>query len=155
MNLEGRCACGAITYQLTGQPLIVNACHCRDCQRLTGSAFAVNLWMERKAVEAHGPEPKTFRLAGGSGRPHDVFYCGECGTYLWSRYHGAPGDFVFVRAGTLDNPGAVKPDVHIFTRTKVPWLELPEGVPSFKEFYRLAEVWSDEALARIGRSRRT
>ena len=151
MNLKGRCACGAITYELTSDPLIVHACHCRDCQRLTGTAFVTNIWIERNMVEAKGPEPKSFRLAGGSGQAHDVFFCGECGTFMWSRYHGAPGDFLFVRAGTLENPDAVRPDVQIFTRSKVPWLELPKDVPAYKEFYKLSDVWSKEKLARIGR----
>jgi hypothetical protein len=151
MDLEGGCACGAIRYKLTGDPLIVHACHCRDCQRLTGSAFVTNIWIEKELVKATGFEPKTFRLTGGSGRFHDVFFCGACGTYLWSRYHGAPVDSLFVRAGTLDTPEAVRPDVHIFTRSKVPWLELPKEVPVFKEFYKFNEVWSERSLARIGR----
>ena len=153
MNLQGGCACGAIRYELTGNPLIVHACHCRDCQRLTGSAFVINLWMERQSVEATGPAPQSFRLAGGSGQHHDVFFCGACGTTLWSRYHGAPGDFLFVRAGTLDSPEAVRPDVHIFTRSKVPWLELPPDAHAFKEFYKLSDVWPEQSLARIGRKR--
>jgi glutathione-dependent formaldehyde-activating enzyme len=66
-------------------------------------------------------------LKGGSGHMHEVFFCGTCGVYVWSRYHGAPGDALFVRAGTLDNPDAVTPDVHIFTRSKLPWLNLPAG----------------------------
>src|SRR5690348_9676090 len=149
MSLEGRCACGAIKYKLTASPLIVNACHCRDCQRLTGSAFVINIWIEKKLVETGGADPKSFRLAGGTGKPHDVFFCGACGTYLWSRYHGAPGDFLFVRAGTLDNPDAVTPDVHIFTRSKVPWLNLPANRPIFESFYKLPEVWRPESLARF------
>jgi hypothetical protein len=148
-NLSGGCACGAIRYKLTASPLIVHACHCRDCQRVTGSAFVVNIWIERKFVETDSPAPKTFRLAGGSGKPHDVFFCGECGVYIWSRYHGAPGDFLFVRAGTLDNPDAVQPDVHIFTRSKLPWLNLPADRPAFESFYKLPEVWRPESLARF------
>ena len=147
--LQGRCACGAIYYKLGAPALIVHACHCRDCQRLTGSAFVINLWMEKRFVEASGPAPKSFRLAGGSGQSHDVFFCGDCGTYLWSRYHGAPGDALFVRAGTLDQPEAVKPDVHIFTRSKLPWLQLPEGVPAFETFYKIDQVWSPESQERL------
>ncbi len=126
-NLTGGCACGAIRYKLTASPLIVHACHCRDCQRVTGSAFVVNIWIERRFVETDSPAPKSFRLAGGSGNPHDVFFCGECGVYIWSRYHGAPGDFLFVRAG----------------------LNLPADAPAFESFYKLAEVWRPESLARL------
>jgi len=153
MNLEGGCACGTIRYKLTDNPLIVHACHCRDCQRLTGSAFVINLWIEGKFVESGPTVPKSFRLKGGTGKPHDVFFCDACGTYLWSRYHGAPGDYLFVRAGTLDSPEAVRPDVHIFTRSKVPWLNLPEDVPAFEAFYKIDAVWSAESLERLRRNR--
>jgi hypothetical protein len=118
-------------------------------QRITGSAFVINLWIERKFVETDSPAPKSFRLPGGSGNPHDAFFCGECGVYVWSRYHGAPGDFLFVRAGTLDNPDTVRPDVHIFTRSKLPWLNPPADAPAFESFYKLAEVWRPESLARF------
>src|SRR5262245_25710051 len=117
MTLKGGCACRAIRYELTASPLIVHACHCRDCQRITGGPFVINIWIEKKFVAASGAEPRSFMLAGGSGKKHEVFFCGSCGTYVWSRYYIAPGEALFVRAGTLDDPTAVQPDVHIFTRT--------------------------------------
>jgi hypothetical protein len=127
--------------------LIVHACHCLDCQRITGSAFVINLWIEHHFVEASGA-PRSYRLAGGTGKHHDVFFCDTCGIFVWSRYQVA-GDALFVRAGTLDTPHAVRPDVHIFTRSKVPWLRLPEGVPSFPESYKIDEVWSAESKERL------
>src|SRR5437016_5122673 len=99
MNLEGGCSCAAVRYKLTASPLVVHACHCRDCQRVTGSAFVINIWIEGKFVATKGAVPKSFTLKGGSGKDHEVFFCGKCGTYVWSRYHGAPGDYLFVRAG--------------------------------------------------------
>jgi hypothetical protein len=140
MNFEGGCACGTVRYKLTASPMIVHACHCRNCQRLTGGPFVINIWIEGAFVEMGTAAPKSCRLVGGSGKPHDVFFCDACGTTLWSRYHIAPGDCLFVRAGTLDNPDAVSPDVHIFTRTKLPWLELPKGVPAFALIYKIDEV---------------
>jgi len=153
MNLEGGCACRGIRYKLTATPLIVHACHCRDCQRVTGSAFVINIWIERKFVEVGRAVPKSFRLTAGSGKHHDVFFCDTCGTYVWSRYHIAPGDTLFVRAGTLDDPTAVRPDVHIFTRSKLPWLELPQGVPAFESIYKIEEFWSPESKERLRRDR--
>ena len=97
----------------------------------------INLWIEARFVEAGPALPKSFMLSGGSGKPHEVFFCTTCGTTLWSKYHRTPGDALFVRAGTLDNPEAVKPDVHIFTRTKLPWLELPKDAPAFKSLYKI------------------
>jgi hypothetical protein len=152
MTREGRCTCGAVRYELSASPLIVHACHCLDCQRITGSAFVVNLWIESKFVRANGAEPRSYRLKAGSGKPHDVFFCATCGTCLWSRYHVVKSDCLFVRAGTLERPGTVTPDVHIFTRTKVPWLTLPKGARAFRTYYKIEEVWPRESRERLRRN---
>jgi len=149
MNLEGGCVCRTVRYSLNNSPLIVHACHCRDCQRLTGGPFVINIWIERSFVAPGPVAPKSFSLSGGSSKRHDVFFCENCGTTLWSRYHIAPGDTLFVRAGTLDNPEAVTPDVHIFTRSKLPWLQLPEGISVFESIYKIDEVWSPESRERL------
>src|SRR5438270_12098340 len=91
-------------------------------------------------------------VPAGSGKPHEVFRCAECGTALWSKYHAAPGDTVLLRAGTLDHPETVRPDVHIFTRSKVPWLRLPEDAPAFEAFYKLPELWPPDSLERWQRN---
>lgn len=152
MRLEGGCSCKAVRYKLTASPLIVHACHCRDCQRISGSAFVINIWIEKEFVQTSGAIPKSFLLEGGGGRNHEVFFCRKCGAYVWSRYHRAPGDALFVRAGTLDKPEAVTPDVHVYTRSKLPWLEIPRGVPAFESMYKIEEVWSAESKERLRRS---
>src|SRR6185436_9212486 len=103
---EGGCACGAVRFQMREEPLIVHACHCRDCQRLTGAPFVVNLWIERRHVVPSGEPLHSFTTSAGSGKPHDVFFCGTCSTALWSRYHAPPGDTLFVRGISLDDPSA-------------------------------------------------
>jgi hypothetical protein len=152
MNLEGGCSCRAIRYKLTASPLIVHACHCLDCQRITGSGFVVNIWIERKFVETDGAIPKSFTLRGGTGKDHEVFFCGKCGTYVWSRYHIVQSDCLFVRAGTLDKPGSVQPDVHIFTRSKLPWLNLPTDAVVFDSIYSIEKVWPAESKVRLQRN---
>jgi len=153
MELEGGCACRAVRYRLLAAPLIVHACHCRDCQRITGSAFVINIWIERRFVETGPVLPRSFKLTAGTGKAHEVFFCDACATTVWSRYHAPPGDTLFVRAGTLDRPEAVEPDVHIFTRSKLPWVVLPAGVPAFESMYGdFASVWSAESLARFRRN---
>jgi hypothetical protein len=149
MGQEGGCACGAVRYKVTAPPLIVHACHCRDCQRLTGTAFVTNMWIERRFVEANDAPLYSAMVPAGSGKPHEVFRCAKCGTALWSKYHAAPGDTVLLRAGTLDHPESVTPDVHIFIRSKVPWLPLPAGARSFEAFYKLPEVWPPESQRRL------
>jgi hypothetical protein len=108
-----------------------------DCQKMTGSAFVLNMWIEKNCVEADHNAPKSFMLPAGSGKPHEVFFCGNCMSRLWSKYHASPGDTLLVRVGTLDHPEQVEPDVHIFTRSKLPWFELPPGKPAFEAFYKL------------------
>jgi hypothetical protein len=95
---------------------------------------------------------RSVMVPAGSGKPQEIFRCSDCGTAMWSKYHGAPGDTVLLRAGTLDHPEAIKPDVHIFTRSKLPWLELPAGAPSFESFYKLAEVWPEASRERLRRN---
>jgi hypothetical protein len=147
---EGGCACGAVRYRLNEEPLIVHACHCRDCQRLTGAPFVVNLWIERRHVVPSGAPLRSFTTNAGSGKPHDVLFCGTCSTALWSRYHAPPGDTLFVRGISLDDPSAYTPDVHIWTRSKPEWLPLPPGARSFPEMYGdFAAVWPADKLARF------
>jgi len=147
--LSGGCACGAIRYTLSQEPMIVHACHCLDCQKISGSAFALNMWIESAAVRLEGEESHSYRLDGGSGQPHDVHFCGRCGTNLWSKYHASPDATIFVKAGTLDRPELIRPDVHIFTRSKRDWLHLDDETPQYEAFYPIKEVWSAQSLGRL------
>ncbi|MEX0618592.1 MAG: GFA family protein [Pseudohongiellaceae bacterium] len=154
-GLTGSCECGWIYYELLESPLIVQACHCRACQKQSGSAFAVNLWIEGHhiRVSGKGKGPAHYPSRGGSGKPHDIFFCDRCGTTMWSRYHAAPGENYFVRAGTLDDPSVVKPDVQVHTRWKVPWLQLDNSIPAYEDFYDIKEVWPAESLDRLRANR--
>jgi len=144
-DLTGGCACGAVRYRLKTGPMFVNCCHCTDCQRQVGSAFVINAIIETDRIEVTGEIAPTA-MPTDSGRPHDVYRCTQCGTTLWSDYGRRP--FRFVRATTLDQRGALRPDVHIFTRSKLPWVQIPADQPAFDIFYDLETQWSPEALAR-------
>jgi hypothetical protein len=146
-DLEGGCACGALRYRLESAPMFVHCCHCRDCQRQTGSAFVINALIEtdRIALLAGAPEP--VGVPTDSGRTHDIYRCPACRIALWSDYGGRPA-LRFVRVGTLDDPAALAPDVHIYTRSKLPWVQLPEGVPAFEAYYRTETLWPAASLER-------
>ncbi|RJF90368.1 GFA family protein [Sphingomonas cavernae] len=144
---EGGCACGAVRYRLDSDPLIVHCCHCLDCQRQTGSAFVLNALIESDRVTLLAGEPEPFPVPTDSGRPHDIYRCPICQTALWSDY-GRRGWLRFVRLGTLDDPAEFSPGVHIYTRSKQPWISLPEDVPQFEEYYDLKAVWPAESLER-------
>jgi len=149
-NLEGGCACGEVRYELRGSPMIVHACHCTSCQRRGGGAFAVNAVIEADNVVLKSGELRTAVLHDGeSGKPCDTWFCSKCGTGVWVRYHAAPGDCRFVRAGTLDDPSALQPDAHIYTRSKQDWIDIPPDARSYEVFYDIKEVWPTESLARL------
>jgi hypothetical protein len=107
------------------------------------------MWIERQYFETPTGKPKSFKRAAGSGKEHQVFFCGTCGTIVWHRYAIAPANLLIVRAGTLDRPGAVRPAIHIFTRSKVPWLTLPADALAFKSSYNLEKVWPEARKERL------
>ncbi len=153
-SLEGGCSCGAVRYRMTPPPMIVHCCHCLDCQRLSGGGFAVNILIETDRVELLSGELETTASATGSGREQIIKRCPHCRVAVWSHYPGGRDRLAFVRAGTLDEPSAITPDVHIYTRSKLPWVALPEGALAFEADYKTAEVWPPESLARAAAAMR-
>ncbi|MEJ0016879.1 MAG: GFA family protein [Acetobacteraceae bacterium] len=146
-GFDGGCACGGVRYRLHARPMFVHCCHCTDCQRQTGTAFVLNALIEADRVELLSGDPRPFTMPTDSRRPHDVFRCTACGTAIWSEYGGV-ARLRFVRVGTLDAPHRAPPDVHIYTRSKLPWVALPADVPAFEAYYRASEVWPMDSLAR-------
>jgi hypothetical protein len=147
-TLEGRCTCGAVRYRMTSRPLFVHACHCTWCQRETGSPFAHNAMIESDRVALLAGNPEAVMTPSASGKGQRIMRCPTCRVAVWSHYAGS-GDLVsFVRVGTLDDPSRLPPDIHIFTSTKQRWLALPPGTPAVPEYYRSADRWPAESLAR-------
>jgi hypothetical protein len=145
--LEGGCACGEIRYRLASKPMFVHCCHCRDCQRQTGSAFVINALIETDRVEKLKGETVAITVPTDSGQPHVIHRCKTCGVAVWSHY-GGNRPLSFVRVGTLDDPSALAPDVHIYTRSKLPWVALPADVPAFEAYYSSKTLWPRESLER-------
>jgi hypothetical protein len=146
-NLEGGCACGLVRYRLSFPPMFVHCCHCRDCQRQTGSAFVVNALIETDRVEILSGVSEPVAVPTDSGRPHQIHRCPNCRTAVWSEYGGVSA-LRFVRVGTLDDPAALSPDVHIYVRSKLPWVVLPEGVPAVDAYYDSRQLWPASSLER-------
>jgi hypothetical protein len=146
-TFEGGCYCGEVRYRLTDRPMFTNCCHCRDCQKQAGSAFAINAIIETDRIEITAGEPKPVRMPTESGRPHDIYRCVKCQSALWSDYGGRPW-VRFVRVATLDDPTAITPDAHIFTRSKLPWVRLPPEARVFDIYYDMKTEWPADSLAR-------
>jgi hypothetical protein len=145
-SFSGGCACGAVRYTLASAPMFVHCCHCKDCQRQTGTAFALNALIETDGIASKG-KTEDIAMPTDSGRRHIVSRCPTCKTALWSDYGGRK-ILRFVRVGTLDAPAALPPDVHIFTRSKLPWVGLPKGARAFKVYYNMKKEWPAASLAR-------
>jgi hypothetical protein len=127
--------------------MFVHCCHCLNCQRQTGSAFVINLLLEADRMELVAGEPQPVDVPRDDGGTQRIYRCQSCQVAVYSEY-GRP-EVRFVRAGTLDEPSSVAPDVHIFTRSKVPWITLPESTPAFEVYYDSKTLWPAESLERL------
>ena len=145
--LEGGCACGEIRYRLTSEPLFTHCCHCLNCQRQTGSAFVVNLLIETDRVELVAGEPQPVDVPRSGGKKQRIFRCPTCQVAVFSQY--TRSGIRFVRGGTLDDPASVTPDVHIYTRSKLSWVTLPDSVPAFATYYDVEKLWPAASLDRV------
>ena len=147
-RLGGRCTCGSVAYELLHAPLFVHCCHCTWCQRESGTAFAINVLIESEKLKLAAGEVDWLKRPSNSGQGQDLAFCWKCGTILWSHYGAAKDRIAFVRAGTLLDPSKVTPDIHIYTCSKLPWIELPNSVPSVAEYYRRSEHWPEQSIER-------
>ena len=128
--------------------MIVHCCHCRWCQRESGASFALNAMIETDRITGLAAEPERVATPSHSGRGQEIARCRACRIALWSHYAGAGPVLAFVRVGTLDNPDALPPDIHIFTESKQPWVVLPPDVPAVPAYYDRQQYWSEDSLRR-------
>jgi len=147
-HFDGGCDCRTIRYRMHGRPLFVHCCHCRWCQRESGAAFALNAMIEADRVQHLGAEPDIVDTPSASGQGQKIARCPKCRIAVWSNYAGGGPAVRFVRVGTLDDPDAFPPDIHIFTASKQPWVVLPPGVPAVAEYYDRDAHWPAESLER-------
>ena len=145
---EGGCTCRHVRYRMTSKPMFVHCCHCRWCQRETGTAFALNAMIEADRVELLSGEVEVVNTPSNSGKGQKYSRCPKCRIALWSNYAGSGDAVRFVRVGTLDEPDLLPPDIHIFTMSKQPWVVLSAGTPAVAEFYDREKMWPPESLAR-------
>jgi hypothetical protein len=148
LPLEGRCTCRAVRFRLASRPLFVHCCHCTWCQRESGASFALNAMIESDRVELLSGAPELVDTPSASGAGQRIARCPRCRVAVWSHYSGAGDAISFIRVGTLDEPGRLPPDIHIYTTSKQPWVILPAGTPAVPEYYDRKQYWPAESLAR-------
>jgi len=128
-RFEGGCLCGAIRYASDAEPIFAGVCHCRDCQRFSGSAFAVVVAVPRDSLALTGA-PRRFTKPGDSGKPTHRYFCAECGSGVLDEGEAVPG-VAMLAVGTLDDPAAVNPATHIYCSRAQPWVAFPDGATRF------------------------
>jgi hypothetical protein len=135
-------------YSLSAEPLFVHACHCRDCQRHTGSAFVINAMVLATDLNIEKGALSPWPAPAVKGAKHFIHRCTACQGAVWSSYGGKATAMVYLRVCTLDDPSTLPPRAHIFTRSKLPWVVLPKDTPAFKTWYDRDKIWPPESLAR-------
>ena len=132
MSVEytGGCFCGSVRFSCTAEPVFTSYCHCSDCQRSSGSPFVVGLMVSSEAFSVQG-DLETYTTVGSSGEDVHRRFCPKCGSGIYLETDAVPGH-VFLRAGALDDATWVKPQMHIFTAAKQPWLEIADSLPQFE-----------------------
>ena len=149
---SGRCVCEATRFRISSEPLTLYACHCTDCQKRTGSAFALSLWVPRAAVEATMGEPVVRDLAGPGEKRRPGWHCAHCGARLWGEPEKRP-TMAVVRAGMLDDTSWLQPVAHLWTRSAQPWFTFPEGVTKYAtqpaHFSELLRLWSERGVTGV------
>lgn len=146
---EGGCGCGAVRYSISGSPIFVNNCHCTQCQHQTGSTSVVNAFIESDRVELLQGQLTEDVVKAGSGGPHIICRCSECGVAVWSYYPRLGRLGAGVRVGTLDEPSSLTPDAVIFVSEQMSWVALPPDIPNFEKTYDYREVLPRERVERM------
>jgi hypothetical protein len=136
-KLDGGCLCGRVTYRCAAEPVATAACHCRDCQKSTGTSFSVVVAVPLDSLEIEGDSLASFTTVGtDTGKDVERRFCRECGSPVMSVPAGLPG-IALIKAGTLDDASWLEPQLHAWTDSAQPWVELgedvtklPRGVPA-------------------------
>lgn len=127
-SITGGCQCGHIRYRITGEIIRVVVCHCTLCQQQSGSAFGLSLIISEESFELTSGKLKTFEALADSGRVKTCAFCPECGVRIYNQSTA----YRSIKAGTLDDRSWLRPSAHIWTRSKQPWVVLPDDIPCFE-----------------------
>lgn len=129
----GGCLCGAIRYEAAGEPVFSLLCHCRDCQRQSGSAFIAAVRLPSAGFRITKGEPRRYVNKSDSGNDITRVFCGDCGAPLYVQVSTRP-DLIGLRVTSLDEPGWFRPDANIFTKSAQPWDHMDPAVPQYPTY---------------------
>ncbi len=125
---KGGCACGAVRFEVQGEPIVSGACYCRTCQYVAGGGAAYGMMFRKEALKVTKGEMKCFTVKGDSGADVFRFFCPGCGVHLISYNSNGP-EFRAVKAGVLDDPSWFQSQGSIWTSDAQPWHQFDQGLP--------------------------
>jgi hypothetical protein len=131
MNISGQCLCGSLSYTCDVEPVFSGNCHCNDCKKSSGSGYSPTMFFPEQSVSITG-EVKYFESEGSSGKTVKRGFCPACGSQTFGISEAMPGMFA-IRAGSLDNTSAYKPQIDIFTSRASEWDVMDQSLPKAPE----------------------
>jgi hypothetical protein len=131
-KIRGGCLCGLIKYEITGKPFRVANCHCDDCRKVTGSAFATNIFFKQEEVNIKCGELKVFEHQSDSGSLMTKRFCHNCGSQIFAENSKRPG-VISVKVGSIDNADFVKPDVNLYTANSLNFIKIDDSIENFEK----------------------
>ena len=140
----GGCLCGAVRYEIASDPVTFYACHCTDCQTVSGASFTLTMIVSADSISIRQGAPERFPRPRADGRVKEIIRCPICLTALWGVRPDVP-NAASVYAGTLDDSSSLEPVGHIWTGSAQAWLSLPEGELNFvgqpRDILTLIRAW--------------
>lgn len=127
----GGCQCGAVRYEISCDPTVIYACYCTECQRQSGSAFAMTAVFPQEHFRLTEAQPKSFSRTAVSGRALTCWFCGDCGTRIFHTPGSISGN-CNLKPGTLDDTSWLRPTLHVWTRSAQPWVSIPDNAANFE-----------------------
>ncbi len=132
-NMTGGCLCGAVRYEAAGEPIFSLQCHCRDCQRASGTAYVAAMRLPASGFRITHGVPKRFVAKADSGNEVTRAFCGDCGSPLYIQVASRP-DIVGIRVGTLDDPSGFQPEANIYAKSAQPWDHMDPALPQYPSY---------------------
>ena len=130
MKASGGCLCGAVRYELDGEPIFQGHCHCVDCQKVTGTGHVSVVALPADAVKVTG-KLSSYAVMADSGQPYTRFFCSNCGSFIYGEPASMPGVRT-VTAGTLDDTSVFEPQMVVYTKARPAWDRIDSGLPEFE-----------------------
>ena len=131
-KIVGGCLCGSVRYESEAEAVLTTVCHCRDFQKQTSSAFSVLVVLPKGSLRIEGRALASVETVGeDTGLPITRRFCPECGSGIMSEVTATP-DLEWLKAGTLDDPSWLRPQMHMWTSSAQPWVSIDDAIPAYE-----------------------